>query len=151
MEFANQMIKVHEETKAALTLAQEAMKRNYDKRKGESRNYQIGNKVWLEGMNINTDQPIKKLDNKQHGPFKIIGKEGKSAYQLELPKTWKKIYPVFNKKSLSPFTPTQYPSQQLPKPTPPIVVEGFKEYRIDKLMDSKFSRGKLQYLVKWKD
>jgi hypothetical protein len=38
MEFANQMKKVHEETKAALTLAQETMKRNYDKKKGESRN-----------------------------------------------------------------------------------------------------------------
>jgi hypothetical protein len=32
-----------------------------------------------------------------------------------------------------------------------MVVEGFKEYEIDKLMDSKFSQGKLQYLIKWKD
>jgi hypothetical protein len=151
MEFADQMEKVHQETKATLTLAQETMKRNYDKKKGESRNYQIGDKVWLEGTNINTDRPIKKLDNKQQGPFKIIGKEGESVYRLELPKTWKKIHPVFNEKFLSPFTPTQYPSQQLPKPAPLIIVEGFEEYKIDELMDSKFSRGKLQYLVKWKD
>jgi transposase InsO family protein len=151
MEFADQMKKVHEETKAALTLAQETMKRNYDKKKGESRNYQIGDKVWLEGTNINTNQPIKKLDNKRHGPFKIIGKEGESTYWLKLLKTWRKIHPVFNEKFLSPFTPARYPSQQLPKPAPPIVAEGFEEYKIDKLMDSKFSRGKLQYLVKWKD
>jgi hypothetical protein len=55
MDFTNQMKKVHKETKAALMLAQETMKRNYDKRKGDSRNYQIGDKVWLEGTNINTD------------------------------------------------------------------------------------------------
>jgi hypothetical protein len=139
MEFADQMKKVHEETKAALTLVQETMKRNYDKKKGKSHNYQIGDRVWLEGTNINTNRPIKKLDNKRHGPFKIVGKEGESAYQLKLPKTWKKIYPVFNKKFLSLFTTAQYPSQQLPKPTPPIVVEGFKEYEIDELMDSRFS------------
>jgi hypothetical protein len=151
MEFANQMKKVHEETKATLMLAQETMKRNYDKKKGESHNYQIRDRVWLEGTNINTDRPIKKLDNKCHGPFKIIGKEDESVYQLELLKTWRKIYPVFNEKFLSLFTPMQYPSQQLPKPAPPILVEGFEEYKVEELMDSKFSRGKLQYLVKWKD
>jgi hypothetical protein len=151
MEFANQMKKVHEETKATLTLAQETMKQNYDRKKGDSCEYQIRDEVWLEGTNISTNQPIKKLDNKHHGPFKILGEEGELAYRLELPKTWKKIHPVFNEKFLSPFTPAQYPSQQLPKPVPPIIVEGFEEYKIDELMDSKFSQGKLQYLIKWKD
>jgi hypothetical protein len=102
MEFANQMKKLHEETKVALTLAQETMKRNYDRKKGESHNYQIRDKVWLEGTNINTDRPIKKLDDKRHGPFKIIGKEGKSVYRLELPKTWKKDLSGFQWKV--PFT-----------------------------------------------
>ena len=139
MEFADQMEKVHEETKAALTMAQETMKRNYDRKKGEAREYKVGNRVWLEGTNITTDRPIKKFDDKQHGPFVIIGREGESAYRLRLPKTWKRIHPVFNEKYLSPFTPSQYPSQQPLKPAPPIIVEGFEEYKIDELMDSKFS------------
>ena len=58
------MKKIHEETKAALTMAQETMKRNYDRRKGPSREYKVGDKVWLEGTNISTDRPAKKLDDK---------------------------------------------------------------------------------------
>ena len=49
------MNNVHEETKAAITLAQETMKSNYDKKKGEVREYKIDNKVWLEGTNITTN------------------------------------------------------------------------------------------------
>ena len=64
MEFTDQMKKVHEETKAVLTMAQETMKCNYDRKKGETQEYKIGDKVWLEGTNITTDQPIKKLDRK---------------------------------------------------------------------------------------
>ena len=82
---------------------------------------------------------MKKLDDKRHGPFVMIGKEGESVYHLKLPKTWKHIHPVFNEKFLTPFTLSQYPSQQPPKPAPPIIIEGFKEYEIDELMDSKFS------------
>ena len=41
--------------------------------------------------------------------------------------------------------------QPHPPPPPPIIVEGCKEYEIEKLMDSRLSQGKLQYLVKWKD
>ena len=145
------MKKIHEETKAALTMAQETMKHNYSTKKGPSQEYQIGDKVWLEGTNILTDWPIKKLDDKWHGPFAIIRKEGESVYWLNLPKTWKHIHSVFNKKFLTPFAPSQYPSQQPPKPAPPIIVEGEYEYKIDELMDFRSSQGKLQYLVKWKD
>ena len=84
IEFAEQMKKIHEETKAALTMAQETMKCNYNKKKGRSQECKIGKKVWLEGTNISTDWPIKKLDNKWHGPFTIIRKEGESAYWLVL-------------------------------------------------------------------
>ena len=58
---------------------------------------------------------------------------------------------MFNEKFLTPFIPSQYPPQQPPKPAPPIIVKGEEEYEIDELMDSRLSRGKLQYLVKWKD
>ena len=122
LEFAEKMKKIHAETKAALTIAQETMKCNYNKKKGESWEYKIGDRVWLEGTNILTDWPIKKLDDKWHGPFTIVGKKGESAYWLQLPKTWKHIHPVFNEKFLTPSVPSQYPSQQPPKPTPPIIV-----------------------------
>jgi Chromo (CHRromatin Organisation MOdifier) domain len=103
----------------------------------------------LEGTNITTDRPIKKLDDKRHGPFTVVKKVGASSYKLKLPATWKKIHPVFNEVFLTPFTPPQYASQKHPPPPPPVIVDGEEEYIVEEIMDSKFSRGKLKYLVKW--
>jgi len=105
--------------------------------------------VWLEGTNITTNRPIKKLDDKRHGPFIIDKKIGESSYRLKLPATWKKIHATFNEKYLSPFTPAQFPSQKLPDPPPPIITDDGEEYVVEEIMDSKLSRGKLKYLVKW--
>ena len=35
----------------------------------ELQDYKPGDLVWLEGTNIETQQPAKKLDHLQHGPF----------------------------------------------------------------------------------
>ena len=37
------------------------MKKQYDKKRGKEIDYKVGDKVWLEGMNITTDRPMKKL------------------------------------------------------------------------------------------
>jgi hypothetical protein len=65
----------------------------------------VGDKVWLEATNINTDRLAKKLDDKQIGPFPRVKKVGASSYKLKLPATWKKISPIFNEVLLSPYTP----------------------------------------------
>ena len=150
VDFAEKMKKVHEEAGAALSLMQETMKKYYDRLRQPTREYQVGDKLWLEATNINTDRPAKKLDDKRFRPFPIIKKVGTSSYKLKLLATWKKISPVFNEALLSPYTPPQYPTQKQPEPPPPILVEGEEEYEIDELMDSKLVRNKLKYLVKWK-
>jgi hypothetical protein len=43
-----------------------------------------------------------------------------------------------------------YPSQKKPEPPPPIIIDNEEEYEIEELMDSKFVRNKLKYLVKWR-
>jgi Chromo (CHRromatin Organisation MOdifier) domain len=141
--------KVHEETEAALRQSNKTMKRAYNRKKGELREYQPGDKVYLEGTNITTDRPIKELNDKWHGPFTVIKKVRAASYKLKLPATWKKIHPVFNEVYLLPFTPAEYPSQKLPPPPPPIITDKGEEYVIEEVMDSKLSRGKLKYLVKW--
>jgi hypothetical protein len=40
------------------------MKATYDKRKADAVVYKPGDKVWLEGTNISTKRPAKKLDDK---------------------------------------------------------------------------------------
>ena len=80
----------------------------------DARNYEKGDKAWLEGSNITTTQPSKKLGEKRYGPFKVLGKEGLTAYRLKLPTMWKKIHLVFNEALLPPYKPPAYPQQQLP-------------------------------------
>jgi len=40
------------------------MKKFYDRKKGNAQEYSIGDKVWLEGKNITTTHPSKKLGDK---------------------------------------------------------------------------------------
>ena len=58
------------------------------------------------------------------------------AYHPKLPNTWKKIHPVFNEALLTPYEPPIYPQQQLPRPAPPVVIEGDEEYEVDEILDS---------------
>jgi len=94
---------IHVEAEAALKKAAEDIKRYYDRKQGPSYHFKVGDRVWLEAMHILSDHPMKKLDDKHHGPFKIISKHGESAFKLDLPKTWKAVYPVFNECVLSPY------------------------------------------------
>jgi hypothetical protein len=48
----------------------EKMKRAYDKHHKASRKYNKGDLIWLEGKNIQTKRPMKKLNNKWYGPSK---------------------------------------------------------------------------------
>jgi hypothetical protein len=147
--FVDRMSKVREEVSSALKLAQEQVKRFYDRSKGPSVEYKKGDQVWLEASNIRTDRPTKKLDNKRHGPFKIVEKVGKSAYKLDLPKTWRSIHPVFNEVLLTPFVTPAFASQRKPDPPPPVNVAE-NRYEVEKVLGSKLVRGKLHYLVHWK-
>lgn len=141
---------VHREAEAALKWAAEDMKRFYDRKKRDSVEYSKGDQVWLEGTNIKTKRPAKKLDYKHFGPFKIKCKVGSSGYELTLPKTWSKIHPIFHKVLLSPFKPPTSPSQQKPPPPPEVVVDGVPELEVETIEDSRLRRGKVEYLVKWK-
>ena len=145
------MSKVREEAQASLKQAAESIKRFYDWSRGDAWEYKIGDKVWLEGTNITTTRPSKKLDNKRYGPFSIEKKEGQSAYRLRLPATWRRVHPVFHEALLTPYRAPTYPSQRLPTPALPVIVEGDEEYEVDEILNSRMRAGKLQYLVKWKD
>lgn len=79
---------------------------------------------------------MKKLNNKYHGPFKVIEKVGKSAYKLDLPKIWRSVHPVFNTVLLTPFMPPAYPSQKKSTLPPSINIKE-NHYDVEKVLDSK--------------
>ena len=81
------MKKVREEAESALKQAAERMKRSYDRHARPTPDFVDGSKVYLEATNLKTDRPMKKLDDKHFGPFKIKQKVGPAAYELQLPST----------------------------------------------------------------
>ena len=116
LEFAENMKKIREEVGSALKKASEDMSKYYDKRRNESRQYKAGDLVWLEGTNLTTERPMKKLDDKHFGPLEKVGK---SAYKLKVPRTWKHVHPVFNEMLLTPYHAPEFPTQPRNHRPPP--------------------------------
>ena len=148
-EFAKHIKDVHVTAQANLTKAAADMKRFYDKHADQETEFKAGDKVFLDGRNINTDRPTKKMEDKWFGPFEVIEKVGASAYRLRLPRGWKKVHPVFNIVSLKPANEPVFESQKKPPPPPPIIVDNEEQYEVEKILDSRIHRRRLEYHVKW--
>jgi hypothetical protein len=151
-DFLTQLQKARDEATAALNHASLSMKDQTDKRRNKSRDYQPGDLVWIESANISSDRPSKKLEALRYGPFKVIAKKGTSAYQLDIPKTWRSIHPVFNEYLLTPYQKPRYSGQKKNTRPEAVVVQGREEYEVEEVLNSKKGKGRgtLRYLVKWK-
>ena len=145
-------MKIQEEIGSVLKKAAEDMKRNFDKHRTELKEYKVGDKVWLEGVNVKMDRPMKKLDDKQFGPFKILKKVGESSYKLDIPKSWKNIHPVFHEELLTAYHEPEFPGQPKNTRPPPEEVRGQEpEYKVNEIVDLRKDReGKIWYKVDWK-
>jgi hypothetical protein len=110
-EMVEKMKRVTAETEVALNAVAEDMKQYYDTRHWPHE-FQIGDKVWLNAKDLTTEQPSKKLDYKQLGPFKILRKIDDLAYELKLPALFK-IHPVI---SVSQLEPVKHDEWQRPQP-----------------------------------
>jgi hypothetical protein len=148
-EFVTRMHAIREEAQAALRYTKEDMKRFHDRLQKPSITYQQGDKVWLEGTNLTTQRPSKKLEFRRFGPFTILSKHG-TAYKLSIPTTWKHIHPVFHETLLTPFTPPAFSTQNTPPPPPPDLIDDHPEYEVESILKvRKWGRG-IRYLVHWK-
>jgi hypothetical protein len=103
-----------------------------------------GDKVYLLRRNINTKRPSDKLDYKKLGPFKIVEVIGLVNYRLELPKTIN-IYPIFHI-SLLELVLLGVPNVLYTEIEP---VNPNAEYEVEEILDQKYIRGNLHYLIKW--
>src|SRR6266487_507281 len=148
-EFAGRMRKSLEEAKAALTKAKDDMVRYYNQRHDPTPEYQVRDKVYLDASDIKTTRPSKKLAHRNLGPFPILRRIGSHAYRLHLPPSLSRLHPVFPviKLTLAP----QDSFSRCNKPTPlPEIIDDEEHYEVEEILNSRFHRRKLQYLVKWK-
>ena len=47
--------------------------------------FEIGGWVFLDTRNIQTKRPVRKLDDRHAGPYRVVKKVGTRAYELDLP------------------------------------------------------------------
>jgi len=82
----------------------------------------VGDWVMVNAKNIKTRRPIKKLDYKLHGKFRIKRLIGMNVYELGLSPSTSKIHPVFYLSLLEPYHLNKIPGRRSPTP-PPIGLE----------------------------
>jgi len=92
--------------------------------------YSIGDLVYVDGRHIRTDRPSRK--------------------RLQLPKTWRRIPPVFHTVHLRRYHPPVSPLQQKPMAPPPVDMGDHMEQEVEEILDERSRRGGTEYLVKWK-
>jgi len=112
--------------------------------------------VMLNGRNIKTHRPSKKLDHKNHGPFQIEKIISPLAARLTLPRKWK-IHNVFHVSLLEPCRTSEHraspdPSKVLREADD---IQQSEEYDVEEVMSSvEYGQGnnkRILYLVKWLD
>ena len=110
--------------------------------------YEEGEQVWIEGTNLQTLYPTKKLGLKCYRPFKVLKKLSEAVYQVEILKHWK-IYNIFHANLITPYKETELHSPNYTQP-PPDLVDREEEFEVEKIIDMKqMGRGrKTYYLVK---
>ena len=119
-----------------------------------SQPFAVGDLVWVEATHaydpISGDRPKRKLGARYVGPFPVGAVMGPSTYRLILPSRVK-IHPVINVERLRAYlAPSIVPGRVAPPP-PPVAqdVAGNALWSFESILDSKISRNKLFYLVKW--
>ena len=145
--FVVSMTELHAHLRTEMGYAQEKQLENADRRRLPAPSFQVDDKVWLNAKNIRTHRPSRKLDNKRQGPYEVKEKMGIHAYRLDLPNTMK-IHNVFDLSLLDLAANNPLEGQIIPPP-PPVDVEAEDEWQVQEILDSKFIRNRLRYLVKW--
>jgi len=133
----------------AMEEAQNNMKPQFDKKRRSPQGLKVGDHVWLENKNIQSNQPLKKLDNKRYRPFRISKDIGSGAFQLELQEGWA-IHNVFNKDLLTRCVEPKFKGQHKEPVPPPTIINEKEEYEVEEVQKYKKQGKGTQYLVHWK-
>jgi hypothetical protein len=92
----------------------------------------MGQKVWLEGTNLKTSHPTKKLAPKHYRPFPITNVISPVVYCLTLPPSWK-IHNVFHVLLLMPYKETEEHGPNFTEP-PPELIKEHEEYEVEQVL-----------------
>jgi hypothetical protein len=153
-QYVHWMTGVHTVCRQNLKESRERMGKYYDKHAKEPPMYKIGDLVMLNGKNLKTRRPSRKLDQKLHGPFAIIKVITRNAVRLALPSRWR-VHNTFHVSMVEPFRV----SKKGLRPEPDLAdvlakandLDNKDVFAIEEVMGSSWDkrRKKVLYLVMW--
>ncbi|CAJ0967564.1 unnamed protein product [Ranitomeya imitator] len=129
-----------------LTLSQEKAQRFANRRRCVGPRLRVGDLVWLSSRHIPMKVSSPKFKPRFIGPYRISEVLNPVSFRLTLPASFS-IHNVFHRSLLRRYVAPVVPSVD---PPAPVLFEGELEYVVEKILDSRISGRKLQYLVKWK-
>ena len=145
---AERLERIHAVARAEIRYAQVRQADRADRHRMPAPTFQPGDLVWVDGRNWRTARPSRKLENKHHGPYRVVRTIGTHTYELDIPATIQnhRTFPV----SLLHTTADDPLLGQVNPPPLPVIVEGKEEWEVEEILDSRRTRERLQYLVKWR-
>jgi len=149
-KFVEKIRKIQEEAKVALRKAQEEMKKFADRKQGKGEEYRVRDLVLLSTKDLKWQMKgrrSEKLTKPFVGPYKIKGIISSNAIELELPKSIK-IHPVVNISRVRLYKPQVKGQKKIPPK--PVIIEGEKEFEVEKILNKRVVWGKEKFLVRWK-
>jgi hypothetical protein len=149
-EFKERMSSSLEEAKAALAKSKDEMAKYYDRRREPTPVFQPGDCVYLDASDIKTTRPSRKLAHRYLGPYEVERAVGSNAYRLKLPRSMKALHPVFNVVKLMAAQPDPIPGRHSDPAPDPVIVDGEEQFEVEEVIDSRITRNRVHYLVRWK-
>src|ERR1700720_17201 len=137
-EFAVDFDDLHRELQEQIAEAQKHYQGPADSHRTPALNFGVGQQVFIKATYFRMTRPLKKLSEKNLGPFEIIAQVGPASFTLRLPKHMKAIHPVFHVSQLELST-TNTISNRIQPPPPPVEVDD-NEYEIAEILDSKLDK-----------
>jgi len=147
-KFAKRMKKIQKEVKVVLGKAQEEIKKFANRRRREEEEYRVGDLVLLSTKDLKwqmKERRSEKLTEHFVGPYKVKRIVSSNVIELKLPKSIK-VHPVVNISRVQLYK-LQVEKQKkiLPKL---VIIEGEKEFEIEKILHKRMVKGKEKFLVR---
>lgn len=137
----DELRRIHEQLKETIKDSQVRSAKYFDAKRETSPEYHVGDKVMVRSENIKTKRPLKKLENKFFGPWRIKERISSHAYRVAVPGSLR-IHNVFHVDRLEPFKGNKEVGHDEP--------ESQTEFVVEEILDSRKTKdGKVLYWVKW--
>ena len=115
--------------------------------------FAVGEEVYVHRANFVPPAlrgaPTRKFQSRFFGSYTIKRKISPTSYELDLPYSLRQVHPVFHVSQFKPRPRSdRFPERRVHR-VDPIIIDGEPEFLIERILNKRTHRRRVQYLVKW--